>query len=234
MLCIIAAMAEEIEALSKRVEIKARKALPCGREICEAGAFGKSFLIVVTGIGKVNAAATFQYALDNYQIDAAVNIGTAGGIEEGAKKSDIFVAEAAYQHDYDLGSVGGEGYRRGDVPNIDRKFFRFDKALTDKLISVCEAKGLRPGKGLAVSGDRFIDDIATVKKLRDEFGASVCEMEAAALIQTAVLNGFKRLAAVKVVSDGADANAAADFSDLSKAKEEIAEIILALLEATRL
>ncbi|MDR2047362.1 MAG: 5'-methylthioadenosine/S-adenosylhomocysteine nucleosidase [Clostridiales bacterium] len=228
MLCVVAAMYSEIEFLLKAVSVKSEQKLPGGRTVFVVCHNGSDFIIAVCGIGKVNSAVTLQYILDNFDADAVINIGTAGGIKGGFKKNDVLIASAAYQHDYDIG-LGGGDYKRGEIPGISRDAFVFDGELRRELLGICAALGFSPREGAVVSGDRFIADRKKAEELAEVFGACVCEMEAAALLQTAALNGFKRIAAVKSVSDNADGDAARDIADITGAKERIRDIIIAYL-----
>jgi adenosylhomocysteine nucleosidase len=230
MLCIIAAMPEEIELLLTRITTVSLKTLPCLRYIYDAEYSNKSFVIAVSGVGKVNSAVTLQYVLDNYDIDRVINIGTAGGISDFFKKNDVMIAESAHQHDFDLGAIGGADYKRGGIPNISGDMSGFDAQMTADLKRVCKDLGYTLHTGAVASGDRFISDAAETKEFVRLYGAIVCEMEAAALIQTAAVNGFKKIAAVKAVSDKADGNAAEDFSDITGSKEKIRDIICKYIE----
>jgi adenosylhomocysteine nucleosidase len=241
MLCIIAAMEEEVELLINAVRIKSVKKMPCDRRVYLAeyavldaskqpvGA-AKDFIIAVSGIGKVNSAVMLQYVIDNYKPGEVINIGTAGGMSGVLNKNDIMIAKAAFQHDYDLGPVGGEGYVRGDIPNVEKKLHLFDADMIEKLKEICIKSGSVMREGIVVSGDMFISDSQKIGELKEAFSAIACEMEAAALVQTAALNGFKKIAAVKSISDNADENAAEDFGDIAPSKEKIRDIILEYLK----
>jgi adenosylhomocysteine nucleosidase len=225
MLCVIAAMAEEVGFLDGLMTIKKEEALYAGRRICTAEIDGKPFILAISGIGKVNSAAALQYVFDKYDIDTVINIGTAGGFSGAFKKNSVMIPSAAYQHDYDLGPVGGEGYKRGGIPGLADEKFIFDKELTDTLKGICIRLGYEAGGGVLVSGDQFISDEKKVDELKEAFGASACDMEGGALLQATALNGFKRIAAVKSISDNADDNAADDFSDMTSSKIKIRDII---------
>ncbi|MDR1939181.1 MAG: 5'-methylthioadenosine/S-adenosylhomocysteine nucleosidase, partial [Clostridiales bacterium] len=220
---------EEIAFLKDAIAVKKHERLNAGRSVYTVESGGKTFLLAVSGIGKVNSAATLQYILDKYGADSVINIGTAGGFSGCFEKNAVMLPVAAYQHDYDLGVVGGDGYKRGGVPNVGDGEFRFDAELVAALTDVCRGLGYKFGGGILVSGDQFISDPIKVDELKRGFGAAACDMEGGALLQAAALNGFKRLAAVKSISDGADEYAAKDFSDITSSKEKIKNIILKYL-----
>jgi adenosylhomocysteine nucleosidase len=219
-------MESEVELLLAAVKIKSIKKLPCERAVYFSECGGKEFIVAVSGIGKVNSAVMLQYVFDNYAPTAVINIGTAGGIAKGFKKNDVLIATAAYQHDYDLRVFGNE---IGGIPNVGKASHFFAEGLKNDLKKVCERLGCEMREGVVVSGDQFISDAKKAEELVEIFGARACEMEAAALIQTAALNGFENIASIKSISDSADADAVEDFSDITGSKERIKNIIIEYL-----
>lgn len=68
----------------------------------EGRAAGFSAAALFCGVGKVNAAAT-QILIDDYGVDAVINAGTAGGMDESVGLFDTIVAETTFYHDVDNG-----------------------------------------------------------------------------------------------------------------------------------
>ena len=64
--------------------------------------------------------------------------------------------------------------------------------------------------GTVVSGDRFVEDTATLRWLQREFGALATEMEGAAVGYTCQLNGLP-FVVVRGLSDTANESASQDF-----------------------
>ena len=78
----------------------------------------------------------------------------------------------------------------------------------------------QPQRGLVATGDQFINDQAVLQDLRTALpGLKAVEMEGAAVAQVAEQEGIPWLV-LRVISDGADATAAANFQEFIKAYEQ--------------
>ena len=135
---------------------------------CEAEAvrphLKKGDSIVVSGIGKVNAAAAAQKAIDN-GAEEIVNCGVAGGLDPRMEVGDVFEVAQAVEYDFDLTLINGT--RLGT--HNERTTPYFD----------CRTSGIFPARILA-SGDRFTNDEKDVKDPL-ELGATLKDMEGAAI-----------------------------------------------------
>lgn len=80
---IICAGDEELEPFLRRMGKTAvsQKAM---LSFHEGRAAGFSAAALFCGVGKVNAAAATQILIDDYGVDAVINAGTAGGMDESA------------------------------------------------------------------------------------------------------------------------------------------------------
>ena len=65
--------------------------------------------LIITGIGKTNAAMRITEFLSNHDVDYIVNIGFAGG-NIAYEVNDIVIVEKATYHDFDLSLFG---YKKG-------------------------------------------------------------------------------------------------------------------------
>lgn len=63
---------------------------------------GTEVIHVCSGIAKVNAAVCTQALIDNFQPDAIINAGIAGGMHRDVKVCDIVISDAVLPHDLDL------------------------------------------------------------------------------------------------------------------------------------
>ena len=87
----------------------------------------------------------------------------------------------------------------------------------------------RPRPGLIGTGDQFIGDAKVLMALRDALPAlTAVEMEGAAVAQVAEQEGVPWLV-LRVISDGADAEAAQSFNDFVKAYDQRAWNLIATL-----
>ncbi len=144
---------------------------------------GEGDVLVVSGIGKVNAAAAAQKAIDG-GADEILNCGLVGGLDPAMAVGDVFEVSQAVEYDFDLAVLNGTGlgvHDERDTPYFD-----------------CAAKGAYPVRILA-SGDRFTNDLKDVEDARS-LGASLRDMEGAAIAHVCERNGMK-CRMIKVVSD---------------------------------
>lgn len=166
---------------------------------------GRSIVVLRSGIGLVNAAATTAAALTRLQPGVLVSAGSAGGLAEGILVGDIVIGTSFAYADAD---ATGFGYAIGQVPGMP-EFYTSDAALSSSALSARSAgQRLRPGR--IVSGNSFVD-ARTVERVRASFpGALATDMESAALAQVAYLWGLPFLS-VRGVSDLCGPHAGQDF-----------------------
>ncbi|MFA5560834.1 MAG: 5'-methylthioadenosine/S-adenosylhomocysteine nucleosidase [Acholeplasmataceae bacterium] len=137
--------------------------------------------VLVTGIGKVNAAAKLSYILAKYSVKSVFNIGLSGATAPFMLNEFVLVKEAQY-HDFDLMVFG---YERGQVPKLPTRFTS-DKELFNKI----KALGYRDT--LLLTGDKFLQE-----QLEEKF---LCDMEGAGLYQVCHIHKIP-IVSVKMVSD---------------------------------
>lgn len=181
--CIIA-FDDEADALLSQAEIT-EKTVIYGRQVYRGKAFGKDFLLVECGIGKVNAAMGAAIAL-NLGADRLLNFGVAGGLNEKTEVAGVYLIEKAVQYDYDCVQINGGkiGTLEGEAENFLPLF------VPDKLRFPRRALG---------TGDRFNDSPADHALLL-ELGCDIREMEAGAIAQVAKNAGVP-FTSVKSISD---------------------------------
>ena len=139
-------------------------------------------ILIITGIGKVNAAIEMTKAIMNYQISEVINIGFAGSIKE-HHVYDAVLVNRAIQHDVDLTAFGYEKYQLPEMPTE----YRSDEQLLKKMSNLFSFK-----HDLLYSGDRFITRINHEDGLYD--------MEGAALYQVCYISEVP-IISIKIVSD---------------------------------
>src|SRR5690554_3843609 len=78
----------------------------------------KKTLVIVSGIGKVNASSATTYALTKFtKITNIVNIGYAGA--HNLKVGEIYEVGKVYDNDFDLTKFG---YEKNQLPGFDARF----------------------------------------------------------------------------------------------------------------
>ena len=183
MIGIIGAMNEELEAILKEVtdieEIKLRV-----RTFYKGKISNKDVVVVLAGIGKVNAAITTTLLIENFDRSNIINIGVAGG-QKGVKHKDVVISTEVFYHDVDVVSIGK--YVRGQMPGSDALFYA-DENLLNKTKMILKNLHFNFKIGKVASGDQFVysqDTLIEINKLYSDVYA--IEMEAAAIAHTATL-----------------------------------------------
>ena len=207
-LAIVSAMHEELRALLPLLQGQRTERL-AGRDFHHGHIHGQPVVLVLSGIGKVAAAATAVLLMQACDARRLVFTGVAGGLRRDVAVGDVVVARQLLQHDMDASPL----FPRFEVPLTGRSRFDADAALADALAAaVRRLPGARLHEGLIVSGDRFVSSATQSDALRAALpDALAVEMEGAAVAQ--VCADFDRpCAVVRTISDRADESAHVDFA----------------------
>ena len=196
MIGIIGAMPSEVDALRREMtDVTERKV--GFSTIWEGTLCGKKTALALCGIGKVHAALCAQAMLLRYPLKLLLNIGGAGALIGEAAIADAVVADAAVQHDMDTSPLGDP---RGMISGINLVELPCDRDAAGRLRAAAERCGIRCFSGNIATGDRFIERVEEKKELHTLFHASACDMEGAAIAQTAYEMGVP-YAAYRCISD---------------------------------
>lgn len=184
MIGIIGAMEQELEQIKQKVTNLSTEQK--GIRTFYLGTINnKEVVIVLAGIGKVNASITTSLLIENYNVTSIVNIGVAGG-QNGVKHKDVVISTEVLHHDVDVTAFGSK-YVRGQVPQLDPTF-KADHTLITKTENILKNANISYIKGRIASGDQFVttkETLHDVNKLYNDIYA--IEMESAAIAQTAHL-----------------------------------------------
>lgn len=202
---------------------------------------GHELVLATSGMGKVAAAATTALLAARFGAQRVLLAGTAGALDARLNVGDAVVARAFVQHDMDASPL----FPRHEVPLTGRSRFATDALLADALAQAARAAlpaqddgglGLEVPcvhEGLVASGDRFVSSGAERAALQAALpDALAVEMEGAAIAQ--VCSDFALpFAALRIISDKADASALLDFNRFleSVASRRICAALDALLRA---
>lgn len=204
---IICAMEEELAPLKKIMSIKESRT-KARMEFIEGTLEEKDVVMVISGIGKVNAAVCAQILADDYHVTHLINVGVAGGVKENIQPMDVVVATALLQHDMDVTAFG---LKRGEIPRFESSLFKTDDKLTRLALEGSRKnEGYTTHEGIIVSGDQFISSKEKIEDLLETFDAAACEMEGAAISQAADLNHIP-FSVIRAISDNANTGASMDY-----------------------
>ena len=198
MLGIIGAMDIEVDSLKNEMENPAINKI-AGMDFYEGVIGGKDVVVVKCGIGKVNAAMCTQILADRYNVDAVINTGVAGSLNNDIDICDIVISTVAQEHDMDV------------------SIFEADRKLVELTKKSAKEAGLdvKVFEGKVVSGDQFISTHEKKESLKNSFGGDCAEMEGAAIAHVASLNNIPFLV-IRAISDKADGGAHMDYPTFEK------------------
>lgn len=180
----------------------------------------KDFLLVRSGVGKVNSARVAQIITDKFDLSFIINIGSAGGLNEGLNIGDIVLGETLVQHDFDVTAFGRE---KGFIPETG-EFFESDKNLLEKCKNI-KIDNQKIVVGTIASGDMFLTDSTLKEKIQQDFNATCVEMEGAAIAQVCALNKIPFIV-IRSISDIPNGKNEIDFNEyLELASKNCAEFI---------
>ena len=158
----------------------------------------------------------------NYSPDFIINTGVAGGLEPGLKIGDTVLATSLVQHDMDTSPLGDPA---GMISGINLVYLPAHEGLSDFIAARAQESGITLHRGIIASGDRFVADKTEKIRIREQFGASACEMEGASVAHVCYVNNVP-FAVLRSISDGGDDGAANDYPAFAKsAAEKSAKII---------
>lgn len=182
----------------------------------------KEIYICESGVGKVNAAIAAQRLCDLFGVEAIINSGVAGGINEALSKCDIVISERLTYHDFDPISLLEKYPPYCEYTKADERLVALAEKACEELF---EKEGIGYFKGTVVSGDCFVSSSAKVRELRERFDAYCTEMEGAAIAHTATVNKIP-FVVIRAISDFADEAAEDSFESFEVKAARVAAYIV--------
>lgn len=222
MIGIIGAMDVEIAHLKDQLANR-QDHIVAGMSFSSGVLNGVPVVVARSGVGKVNAAVCAQIMIDRYGISALINTGAAGSLDSRVGVGDFVVSSDAVHHDVDATNFG---YELGQIPGMPAVAFVADASLVERAAwAVRSATDMSVETGRVVSGDQFVRDEVVKEHIHAQFGALCCEMEGAAIAQTATLNGVP-FVIVRAISDEADGSQGMAYDEFEvKAAIDCAHVI---------
>lgn len=222
----MSALLDEQRGLLEQLQ-NARKVKRAGRTFWCGQWHEHDVVLVLTKVGKVAAATTTTAVIEAFGVDRVVFTGVAGGVGSGIKVGDVVLAREFIQHDMDSSPL----FARYEIPLYGRSTLVCDAALSAILSEAANAGLASIGShfhhdellakpdvhsGLIASGDQFVScPDAAARMLADMqtagFAPLAVEMEGAAVAQVCHDYGVP-FAAMRTISDRADASAHLDFT----------------------
>lgn len=227
---IFAAEQQEIEIIQETLQGK--KIEKTGLIFYESSYNGHTVISVCGGIGKVNAAVCTQILISEFKVEAVINTGTAGGLNDSLKVFDLVASVDAVQHDVDASVFG---YAEGQVPGTASAFWKADDKLRGYLMQTfaqLQREAAEDFKkvntmiaGRIATGDSFILDPAVKQHIIKLFQADCVEMEGAAVAQTCVMNNIP-FVILRCISDNAGEPAPMSYQQFSQEASRISALLV--------
>ncbi len=176
-------------------------------------------VLVLAGIGKVNATIATQILITKFGVDYVINTGIAGALDPTLNIFDLVCSVDAVEHDFDATYFG---YQRGQVPQSASPFYTADQRLGEIALKTFRMlkedatvqgrfspedahliKHIKIVMGRVVSGDIFVTNKSMKDRLYRDFGAACVEMEGAAIAHVCDANKVPFII-LRCISDIAD------------------------------
>lgn len=227
---IISAMKEEIQAIHKQLDLKA-KVEKGMRTYYQGKLFNQDVILVFSRWGKVASATTVTQLINDFNVDEILFTGVAGGIEDSIKIGDIVIGKGLVQHDMDASPL----LPKYEIPLLAKSAFQTDETRTESLLGAAQfflthidwylSKEVldtfhidQPTVHLGdiASGDQFISDVSHRDAIKKGLPNIVCvEMEGAAVAQ--VCFEYKvPFTIIRTISDNSNDNSHLDFPKFAK------------------
>ncbi len=220
---IIGAMHEEVDLLVESMG-NVRRTTLAGMEFFEGVLEGTPAVVAYCGMGKVCAAVCAQVMVDRHEATHLVFTGVAGSLSSELRIGDLVVSTDCIHHDMD---GAGLGHPLGENPDLGMLEFPADEGL--RALAVEAAREVAPEanviEGRVATGDQFVADAALKDRIVELFGAVCCEMEGAAVAQTAWHNGLPYVV-IRSISDNADDDSTVDFRTFLESSARISAQIV--------
>jgi adenosylhomocysteine nucleosidase len=185
---IIGAMAVEIELIKARLSSITQEEV-LGRVFYLGKLESADVVLVQSGIGKANAAATTALLIDKYQPTHIFNSGVAGGIS--LLPNDLLIATSVMYFDVFAQNFG---YEPGQLPGEPRLFYP-SETLRNQLVRLTTSN---VHQGLIASGDTFVTNRNVLQAIDEDVAA--VDMESAAIAQICAQASVP-FAIVRAISD---------------------------------
>ncbi|CDQ18080.1 5'-methylthioadenosine/S-adenosylhomocysteine nucleosidase [Halobacillus karajensis] len=222
---IIGAMDEEVELLKSKIQAPQEKEI-AGSLFIEGSLHGHEVVLLKSGIGKVNAAMSTTILHEQYDIEAVINTGSAGGFARDLEVGDVVISSMVTHHDVDVTAFQ---YEYGQVPGMPA-MYPADQNLVSQAMEAVKKTDANASKGIIATGDSFMQEEKRVDFVRGKFPEMIAaEMEAAAIAQVCFKYGTP-FVVIRALSDIAGKESSVSFDQfLPKAAENAALMIMEMV-----
>lgn len=239
---ILSALDREMVLLEKSLAGKQERRIH-GIRFVSGRMAGRPVVLVVSGMGKVNAAVVTTLLVEHFQPREVVFSGIAGCLDSDLGLGDIVIAERTVQHDLltlERDSVlpmeifsPVDGSKNPEYFPADPRLLRAARAAAKRTAEyrrVLPDRAPRIVTGLVVTGDMFVGADAKKKELQQRYKADAVEMEGAAVAQVCHQFAVPCLV-IRSISDLADDAADVDVERFLNAASDNAAMLVGAIVA---
>ena len=181
-------------------------------------------VVLFSGVCKVNAAIATQILIDTYHVDAIINAGVAGGMNEELEIFDTVISTEVAYHDV-APNILTEFH-----PWLENVFFKADQgmlSLAKKAVDKLE-QNYKVFWGRMVTGEAFIADEGR-QKINEQFEPLTVDMETASIAHVCYVNNIPFIS-IRCITDTATHSGTGHFEENCEKAASIAkDITVALL-----
>ena len=180
----------------------------------------EKYILYVTqsGAGEILAAICTQYLIDTFDVDMILNYGVVGGLSEKLSHALTCVIKDVVDYRFDISEV--DPVEKGRHTQYPSRNIPTNETLRKKALEV--SSSLLEVR--CASGDKFVNDPNEKQNIAKEFGADICEMEAAGILLTCNMNKIPSLF-IKVIADTLFGGAGEYLDKSNQAVKECVKIL---------
>lgn len=214
---IMGAMDIELEFIKQEMSVERTDTI-ADRIFTRGELSGLPCICVKVGVGKVNAALTADLLIREFNVDAIIFTGVAGGVNPQLNIGDIVISKRVLYHDF--GQIASDTFLPWDTLGFSADSFLIDITVQAAGIltfepvpvKICKETGHLPDVivGNIVTGDQFISSESKRRWLEETFRAECVEMEGAAVAQVCRIHNVP-FVIIRSLSDLANEKADIDF-----------------------
>lgn len=178
-----------------------------------------------SGVCKVNSAIATQILIDTFQVDAIINAGTAGGMDERLNLFNVAISTEVAYHDVAT-HILTEFH-----PWMDSIYFQADACLLALVKSAASKLGIEANVlyGRMVTGEAFISNEGR-EYINEKFAPLTVDMETASIAHVCYVNNIPFIS-IRCITDTADHSGTGSFEEnCEKASSISKDITVAVLE----
>ena len=194
---IIVAMDKEFNQLESIIANKKTSQIN-NQRLVEGTVGDKHVILQKCGIGKVNSAIGTVEMINRFSPNIIISSGCAGGADASLNMFDVVVANNCVYHD----AYCGKEVAKGQIMGMPARYTA-NKQLVEKVLSLNTKDNNKNNikAGLTVTGDWFVDNKQTMKRILSDFPeAMAVDMESCSIAQVCYIYSVPFLS-FRVISD---------------------------------